>query len=190
MKDIKADCPVPPFGGSEQFNWSPDGKQFAFTMKNVKDWAESTNSDVYLIDADGKTPARNISAENLGYDNDPTFSPDGKFLAYHSMLRPGFESDRNRIMIFERETGELRELPRFGPKRESCGWLPDSNGLIFTSETKGTNQLCKIELDNSSLAQISKGDSTGIRSDFSRQLVAGDPYEHVEANGTFQAVHR
>ena len=167
MKDIKADCPVPPFGGREQFSWSPDGQQLAFTMKNVKDWAQSTNSDVYLVDADGKTPARNISAENLGYDNNPSFSPDGKYLAYHSMLRPGFESDRNRIMVFNRETGELRELTRgLDQNANHAIWLPDSNGLVFTSEWKGTNQLFKIDLENASLAQISKGwfnwDAVGV----------------------------
>ncbi len=127
-------------------------------MKNVKDWAESTNSDVYLVDADGKTPARNISAENLGYDNDPIYSPDGNYLAYHSMQRPGFEADRNRIMIFNRKTGELRELTKgLDQNANHAVWLPDSSGLVFASESKGTNQLFKIETENATLTQITDG---------------------------------
>ena len=158
MKDIKADCPVPPFGGSEHFNWSPDGTEIAFTMKNVENWAESTDSDVFVIDVDGKSPARNMSPDNKGYDNNPVYSPDGKYLAYNSMERPGFESDRNRIMVVDRTKKSIRELTEGLDQNASHAvWMPDSTGLIFTSETRGTNQLFKIELKNNSLAQITNG---------------------------------
>ena len=88
MKDRRVDCPVPPFGGSEQIAWSPDGAQIAYTMKDVEDWAESTNSDVYIVDVEAPNKAKNISATMEGYDNDPVYSPDGRFLAFHSMASP------------------------------------------------------------------------------------------------------
>ena len=158
MEGIKADCPVPPFGGSEQFNWSPDGTEIAYTLKNVDDWAESTNSDVYLITADGKSEPRNISENNKGYDNNPVYSPDGKYLVYSSMQRAGFESDRNRIILVDRETGASRDLTAgLDQTTHKATWMPDSKALVFESEQKGTNQLFKIEVENSTTTPVSKG---------------------------------
>lgn len=158
MDGIKADCPVPPFAGSEHFAWSPDGNQIAFTMKNVEDWAESTNSDVYLISTDGKGKPVNITENAKGYDNNPTFSPDGKFLAYNSMQRASFESDRNRIIIYDRTSGASKELTvGLDQNANHPVWMPDSKALVFESERKGTNQLFKIEVENGSTTPISKG---------------------------------
>lgn len=158
MAGIKADCPVPPFGGSEQFAWSPDGQEIAFTMKNVENWAESTNSDVFLIAADGSGEMKNISENGEGYDNNPTYSPDGKWIAYNSMQRPGFESDRNRIILLDRSSGASRELTvGLDQNANHPVWTPDSKALVFESERKGTNQLFRIELENNSLAQVSSG---------------------------------
>ena len=139
MKDIKADCPVPPFGGSEHFNWSNDSKEIAYTLKNDPKWAESTNSDVYVVPIDGSSPAKNISKGMPGYDNEPSYSPDGKYIAFNSMERAGFEADRNRIMVFDREQGSIRDVTS-GLDQTAHGavWAPDSKSLIFSSETKGT----------------------------------------------------
>jgi len=81
MEGMRVDCPVPPFGGSEQFAWSPDGAHIAYTAKDVERWAESTDSDVYLVPIDAPSERRNLTAGQPGYDNDPVFSPDGKALA-------------------------------------------------------------------------------------------------------------
>ncbi|MFT7632882.1 MAG: Tol biopolymer transport system component, partial [Mariniblastus sp.] len=158
MKGIKADCPVPPFAGSEHFNWSPDATEIAFTMKNVEDWAESTNSDVYLVAANGSSEPRNISESGMGYDNNPAYSPDGKYLAFNSMERGGFESDRNRIFVVDRATGASKELT-VGLDQNANGpaWMSDSKSLAFESERNGTNQLFRIEVENGSVAPISKG---------------------------------
>jgi dipeptidyl aminopeptidase/acylaminoacyl peptidase len=158
MKGIKADCPVPPFGGTEQFNWSPDASEIAFTLKDVDKWEESTNSDVFLIAADGSSPARNVSENGEGYDNNPTYSPDGKYIAYSSMQRAGFESDRNRIILIDRSTGGSKELT-VGLDQNANGpiWMSDSKALVFDSERGGTNQLFKIEVENGSTSPISKG---------------------------------
>ena len=158
MKGFKADCPVPPFGGSEHFAWAPDGSQIAFTMKDVERWAESTDSDIYLVATDGSTKPRNITAGAKGYDNNPTFSPDGKYLAFNSMERASFESDRNRIMILDRATGASKELTvGLDQNANHPVWMPDSSALVFESERKGTNQLFKIEVENGSTTPISKG---------------------------------
>ena len=89
MSSLKADCPLPPFGGSEQFSFSPDGAELALTLKLVNNPAESTDSGVYLVDTSGGAP-KNITPGMPGYDMEPAYSPDGRFIAFHSMERAGF----------------------------------------------------------------------------------------------------
>ena len=158
MKGIKANCPVPPFAGSEQFNWSPDGQQIAYTLKDVPDWAESTNSDVFVVAIDGNSPAKNITKGMPGYDNDPVYSPDGKFLAFHSMERASFESDRNRIMVMNRANGEMFDATRgLDQTAHGATWMPDSKSLLFASESQGTEQLFQVSIDSPGATQLSKG---------------------------------
>ena len=165
MDGIKADSPVPPFGGSEQFDWSPDGNTIALTMKNVDDWAESTNSDVYLIDltmaahaTDSLANFKNITENGLGYDNNPAFSPDGKWIAFNSMQRASFESDRNRIILYDRNSGVSRELTvGLDQNANNIVWAPNSKSIVFESERNGTNQLFQILIDDGKPKQVSKG---------------------------------
>ena len=159
MPDMKVDCPVPPFGGSEQFCWSPDGKQIAYTAKIVDKWAESTDSDVYIVAADGGsgTPL-NITDGMDGYDNDPVFSPDGKYLAFHSMERPGFEADRNRVMIYDMASKNITDATAgLDQTAHGAQWTPDSNALLFTSETQGTQQIFRVPRNGGGAQQITKG---------------------------------
>ncbi len=158
MTGLKADCPVPPFAGSEQYNWAPDGRELAFTMKLVEDWARSTNSDVYTVSLDRPDARRNISNGMLGYDNDPVYSPDGRYLAFHSMKRAGFESDRNRIMILDRRTGGISEATEGLDQMAHSGtWLPDSSGLVFYSEYRGTNQIFTVPVTGGGAKQVTQG---------------------------------
>lgn len=165
MAGIRADSPVPPFAGSEHFDWSPDGSELALTMKNVKDWAESTNSDVYLVNLADKPNAaapmanlKNITENGLGYDNNPAYSPDGKWIAFNSMQRASFESDRNRIILYERETGVSRELTEgLDQNANNIQWAPDSKSIVFESERNGTNQLFQIAVEGGKLEQVSQG---------------------------------
>ncbi len=157
MKGIRAHCPLPPQGDAEDFNWSPDGNELAFTMKCVPDPAQSTNSDIYLVDADGGSEPRNVSAPNQGYDRQPVFSPDGKFLIYHSMVTASFEADRNRIMLVSRETGESVDLTK-GLDQSAHGtkWLLDSSGFVFVSEVTGCEHVYQIDLTGE-LKQLTEG---------------------------------
>ena len=158
MAGLRADSPVPPFGGAEQFAWSPDGKEIAYTAKLVRNWAESTDSDVYLVDVSGEGRTRCITSGMDGYDNEPSYSPDGRYLAFHSMRRPSFESDRNRILIFDRSSGEIEELT-VGLDRTTHGatWTPDSRGVLFVSEHRGTNQIFSLTLGQKGETQITRG---------------------------------
>lgn len=150
MKGIEADCPVPPFGGSEQFAWSPDGTEIAFTLKNVDDWAQSTNSDVYIVKVEADQSPVNISKTNLGYDLEPVYSPDGKSIVFRSMERGGFESDRSRLMLYDRQTEQTRELTA-GLDQSAHGlrWSSDATKILFSSETKGTEQIFAVDVEAS-----------------------------------------
>lgn len=158
MEGLRADCPVPAFGGSEEFSWSPDGKEIALTLKLVNNWAESTDTDVYLVDLTGDGRLRNITAGMDGYDKEPVYSPDGRTVAFLSMERPGFESDRNRIFLHDRSSGQNRELTvGLDQMVHSPVWAPDSSAVYFYSERLGTDQIFRISTATSSIAQLSHG---------------------------------
>lgn len=162
MASLKADCPVPPFGGAEQFEFSPDGKELALTLKLVNDPAESTDTGVYTIDVDGDIAAggkiRHITPGMPGYDMVPRYSPDGRYLAFHSMERAGFESDRNRIMLYDRASGGLREVTSgLDQTAHDATWSGDGKRLYFYSETRGTDQVYEIDMESSALRQITTG---------------------------------
>ncbi len=163
MEGLKTDCPINPFGGSEQFTWSPEGNEIALTMKIVKKWAESTNSDVFLakINADGSREGgfKNVSYGMMGYDNDPSYSPDGRYLGFHSMERASFESDRNRIMLYDRKSGKISDLSEgLDQNTHGINWTADSKSVYFTSEYRGTNQIFKIDMGTKGARRVSQGD--------------------------------
>lgn len=160
MTGMKVDCPVPPFGGADDYTWSPDGKHIVYTAKLSNDWAQSTDSDLYLVSSDGKGRTLGLTPGMNGYDNHPVFSPDGKFLAFHSMERPGFEADRNRIMILDRSSGQIREATAgLDQTSHSATWTPDSSGLFFMSECRGTNQIFSISAHGGAPVQVTRGRS-------------------------------
>ena len=155
MPGLKADCPVPPFAGSEQFNWSPDAEEITFTAKIVNNWAESTDSDLYIVRRKGDGRRTCITTGMDGYDNDPVYSPDGRYLAFHSMKRPGFESDRNRLMIYDRKDGSIFDLSEgLDQMVHGAMWAPDSSRLYFMSEMRGTNQIYSLDLKTRALTRM------------------------------------
>ncbi len=157
MSTLKADCPLPPFGGSEQFAFSPDGKEIALTLKLVNHPAESTDSGIYLVSTDGG-PLKNITPGMPGYDMEPAYSPDGQTIAFHSMKRAGFESDRNRVMLYNRGNGEISDLTDgLDQTAHHATWSPDSGSLFFHSETQGTTQVFRVDAADAQLQQVSSG---------------------------------
>ena len=111
MKDTDFDSPTKPFGGSEEFTFTPCGKSIVFTAANAgKANAWSTNNDLFIVPADGSKAPKCITEKNKAWDTTPVFSNNGKTLAYLAMSRPGFEADRFRIMLRDMKTGTEREL--------------------------------------------------------------------------------
>ncbi|HLU47866.1 MAG TPA: S9 family peptidase [Planctomycetota bacterium] len=149
MKGRRFECPVPPFGGSEQFAWSPDGKEIALTAKVVgeDEWARSTDTDIYLVPADGSERLLCITVGMNGYDMAPAYSPDGRVIAFHSMERPGFEADRNRIFLFDRTSRKLEEVTEgLDLSAEELCWAPDSASLFFAADVRGARQIYSLDL--------------------------------------------
>ena len=142
------ECPMKPFGGIEQLDWNPNNEEIAYTCrkKTGLDYAVSTNSDIYLYDL--RTHAhKNITADNGGYDTNPSYSPDGRWIAWQSMARDGYESDENRLMVLSLETGERRFLSRvMDTNVDEYAWLDDTS-LVFTACWHATVQLYKVDLN-------------------------------------------
>ena len=162
MEGMKVDCPVPPFGGSEHFEWDPAGTEICYTAKIVERWAESTDSDLYIVslNANGSAAGETVCITDgqNGYDNNPLYSPDGKYLAYNSMERPSFESDRNRVMLYDRNSGETTELTvGLDQNANHVHWTGDSSGVLFMSEYRGSNQLFRMNIGDTKPAQLTTG---------------------------------
>jgi len=159
LKDEPFESPMKPFGGMEQLAWSPDGKTIAYTCrkKTGKAYAISTNSDIYFYDiATGKTT--NKTEGMMGYDINPTFSPDGKWLAWESMEHDGCESDKNRLFIMNLETGEKTDLSaNFDQNSEGLKWTAESKSIYFTSVWHGVTQIYKADIADAKITQITKG---------------------------------
>lgn len=143
LEGRRVSTPLAPFGGAEQIAWHPDGRRIAYTAKLTTGtaYATSTDSDVFLYDLQtGETT--NLTAGNLGYDTEPAFSPDGRFVAWNSMQTPGYEADRNRVFVLDLRTGARRELTAgFDRNANHPQWAPDGRTLYVTTETDGTVQL-------------------------------------------------
>ena len=151
MKGERVDSPVPPFGGSEQYTYTADGTGIVYAAKKTKDkveWAKSTNTDLYHVNlADGKTT--NLTSGMMGYDMEATYSPDGKYMAWLSMERDGYESDRNRIFIKEVKSGKQYEITQGFPHPAShIAWSADGKSVYFTAPIKGTIQIFKTEISS------------------------------------------
>ena len=142
------ESPMKPFGGIEQLAWNPNNEEIAYTCrkKTGLDYAISTNSDIYLFDI--RTRAhKNITSDNKGYDTNPSYSPDGKWIAWQSMEHDGYESDENRLMALSLETGEKRFLSRaMDTNVDEYAWLDDTS-LVFTACKQATVQLYRVTLD-------------------------------------------
>ena len=145
-KGEKYDTPLKPFGGAEQIAWSPGGGEIAYTSKKVNDFATSTNSDIYIYDLNKKETI-NITAANPGYDMDPVYSPDGNYIAYHSQARAGYESDKIRLMLYDRKTMAITDLTKNFPQwaGEFC-WGPDSRTIYFSAVDSGKAKIFAADL--------------------------------------------
>ena len=165
------ESPMCPFGGIEEFAWSPDSKSLAYVMrkKTGRDYAISTDSDIFLYNLEtGKTknlckpenykaPVVNATSSlkhqiqynenedyNLGYDDKPKFSPNGKYIAWTSMKHDGYESDRTRLCVFEFSTGSKTYVTEtFDSGVNDFVWDDNSKELYFSGVWHGKTNLYK-----------------------------------------------
>ena len=144
------ESPMKPFGGIEQLAWNTTSDKIAYTSrkKTGKEYAISTNSDIYVYDLNTKQTT-NITEENKGYDTNPTYSPDGKSIAWLSMERYGYEADQNRLMVMNLETGEKTFVSKdFDSNVDSYCWSADCERIYFTGVWHGESQVYQIDLAN------------------------------------------
>jgi dipeptidyl aminopeptidase/acylaminoacyl peptidase len=164
------DSPLRPMGGMEQITWSPDGKFILYACRKLQGTAEaqSTNADLYAYElSSGQTI--NFTADLKGYDIDPVFSPDGRYLAWTSMERPGYEADRTRLMVLDITTMSRVELTEgWNYEANHPQWAADSKSLYFISSTDFTYQLYQIGLNDQKIRRITEG-----QHDYTSLKVAG-----------------
>jgi dipeptidyl aminopeptidase/acylaminoacyl peptidase len=132
-----ADYDVPPDerGGPGDINFSPDSQELCFTAVTDKMEAVSTNADLFIVSVAGGEPKR-ITTQP-GFDGNPVYSPDGKSIAYHAQLKPEYESDRWRVMLYDRQTGKNENLSEgFDRSANELAWSPDSKTIYFTAENE------------------------------------------------------
>src|SRR5579872_7489080 len=141
------DAPVFSLGGQDDYAFSPDGKEICYTSNHDKNPAASTNNDLWIAPVTGG-PAKNITAANPDSDSSPLYSPDGRYIAYRAQQRPGYESDRFRLMLYDRKTGEKKNLTEnFDRWVGTYVWEPDSTQLYFMAEDKGESPLWSIGIE-------------------------------------------
>jgi dipeptidyl aminopeptidase/acylaminoacyl peptidase len=155
------DHDVPPFslGGQDQYQFSPDGKEIAFTSNIDEVEATSTNSDVFTLSlADPNAKPVNLTAANQGNDSTPMYSPDGKWIAIRSQFRAGYESDRFRLQLIDRATKKITNLTEnFDRWVESMAWAPDSKTIYLTAGNKGDAPLYELAISGGEPRLILRG---------------------------------
>ncbi len=128
------DAPVFSLGGQDDYAFSPDGREICYTSNHDNNQAASTNNDLWIVPVTGG-PATNITADNPASDSTPLYSPDGNYIAYRAQQRPGYESDRFRLMLYDRKTGEKKNLTEdFDHWVGTFAWAPDSRTIYFSAE--------------------------------------------------------
>lgn len=152
---------VPPFslGSPDDYAISSDGSEVCYAMNSDEVPAISTNSDLYVVPMAGG-PSKKITM-NPAADNSPQYSPDGKYLAYRAQMRPGYESDRWRLMVLERATGHLTNLTESLDRWvESFAWWPDSSRLFFTVQDRGRQYIQFMSVNGGAATIALSGNSS------------------------------
>ena len=152
------DAPVFSLGGQDDYAFSPDGQEICYTSNHDKVEATSTNNDLWIVSVNGGA-AKNITTDNPASDSTPLYSPDGKYIAYRAQQRPGYESDRFRLMLYERKTGEKKNLTEnFDSWVGAFTWSPDSKAILFSSEDKGASPIYVLEFAKERIPPSPGGD--------------------------------
>jgi len=140
------DSPVFSLGGQDDYAFSPDGKEICYASNHDKNPAASTNNDLWIVPVTGGE-AKNITADNPASDTSPLYSPDGRYIAYRAQQRPGYESDRFRLMLYDRRTGEKKNLTEdFDRWVGTYTWSPNSSRIYFNTENAGKAPMYSLSI--------------------------------------------
>jgi len=154
------DCPPIALGSAHDYDFSPDGKEVCLVMNTDPVVATSTNNDLFIVSLETKEIKR--LTENKANDNSPHYSPDGKYIAYRAMKRPGFESDKYSLMIYERETGKTINLTEdFDLSIGNIVWSPDSKYIYFSCQEKARRPIYRVSIKKKKIEKILDGVTTG-----------------------------
>jgi len=178
------DAPVFSLGGQDDYAFSPDGKEICYASNHDKNPAASTNNDLWIVPvnvgadafvrpASGASAApgpaddwvktvlahtKNITADNPASDTSPLYSPDGRYIAYRAQQRPGYESDRFRLMLYDRKTGEKKNLTeKFDQWVGTFTWAPDSLALYFSAQEKEIAPIHRININSREIETLTDG---------------------------------
>ncbi len=154
MEGLNGNCPSEPFGGPEEYNWSPDEKTIAFTTKLGRDRAWTTNFDVYAYNLASKART-DLTSANKAWDSSPLYSPDGRYLYYLAMEIPGYEADRFRLMRHDLKTGKTVNLTENFQYSPSGMIISDSGKeLYFIADKEAHIRIFKMDLTNNKISEV------------------------------------
>lgn len=145
---LDADVPTRPFGGFDEVSISPDGRTLAFVARTGgRELAWSTDTQVFLVPADGSAPARVAGGCGPGSDTAPAFSPDGRTLAWLQMPRAGYEADRQQVVLLDLASGSVRRVAEgWDRSAQVVEWAPDGRTLFTTADNVGHTSLFAIDV--------------------------------------------
>ena len=175
MGDMDADCPSKPFGGAEDYCFTPDSQGLIFSARDVgasEPW--STDFDLYWVSCDAQAEPACLTESNEAWDTQPVFSPDGKTLAYLAMERPGYESDRLRIVLKSWPEGPTRVLTQdWDRSPSSIVWSADSQSILANAGDIGQVPLFKIDVDNGTVTPLVKEGTVAFMAPVGDRIVYG-----------------
>lgn len=153
---LDGDAPSKPFGGADEYTWSPDGASVVAAIRVAgKGEAWSTNFDLYQVAADGSSAPVNLTASNPAWDTGPVFSADGKTLFYRAMKRPGFEADRFALMSLDLDNGKVREIaPNWDRSADSIVLSDDGERIYTTAQDTGEHPLFSVDIQSGESRKI------------------------------------
>ena len=159
---LVGDAPSKPFGGAEEISWSPNGNTIYFTLRDAgRIEATSTNLDIFAVPADGSGPPVNLTAGNQATDTTPAASPDGRWLAYAAMKRPGYESDQLVVQLRDLQTGRIRALTGWDRSAGSIAWSHDGRSLLVTAQDTLDHPAFRIDVATGKVTRLTYDGNVG-----------------------------